>query len=255
MVRLAGIPLAALALIACATPAGIAAPDPAATSTPVLITAAPPASAAPPTDAGATAASPTTAPTDALLALIRSGALPPYKITYAMTTVGPGAAGSPIVAWTQVYGPPRFRFDMTTSQGGTTRTITTIATEEAFYLCTDLPGQESCLEFPSAEDASMFQPPQAPQPIPDDLSGWDIAPHETRLLLGVTARCYAFSAPGTAASSSTGCYSPEGVPLLVSSIAAGVEFTMTATDFSTTVSDADFALPYPVSQPPGYGAP
>jgi len=248
-------PSGVLLAFGCAAPSGVSAPEPTAT-----VGAGGPGPSAEPT------AAPTVAPTAApessapaseddarLLARILSGELPAYKVTYTMTTSGQGQSSS--VTWTQVHSPPRYRFDMTTSEGGVSQTIITIVTEEGFYLCMDA-GEKTCLEFPSAEEAAMFQAPQAPQPIPEDLAGWNVAPHETRSILGVTARCYTFRAPvGSGDAASTGCYSPDGVPLLISSTADGVAFTMTATAFSTNVGDADFELPYPVSKLPGYEAP
>lgn len=239
-----------LVLSAACTAPSAGAPSPTAPATSSVA----PETGAPTGTPAATAASATPEPTaerDALLDLIRSGELPAYKITYAVTTAGAAGPAS-LVGWTQVHSPPRFRSDLTARDAGKTQTIITILTEDAYYLCMDAEGQQACFEFATAEDAAMIQTAQAPQPLPEDVESWSFAHLETRTLAGVQARCYEMSDAAAAGQSATACYSVEGVPLYIRTTSEGVELTMEATSYTTAVSDADFELPYAVTRLPGY---
>ena len=69
---------------------------------------------------------------------------------------------------------------------------------------------------------------------------------ETRTIAGAQAYCYdvkSLAAASAGVSAGTFCYSKEGVPLLSQFTVQGASWSMEATSFSTTVTDADFALP------------
>jgi len=61
----------------------------------------------------------------------------------------------------------------------------------------------------------------------------------SRTIAGMTAKCFAV----TDGQSSEACYSSDGVLLYVKSESNGNVYEMTATDYSTSVSDSVFALP------------
>ena len=244
-VRLLASVFAVASLLASAC-GGAAAPSAAAT-------AAPSAQAAAATSAAATAAPAATAagtanPDQALIDLLRSGKTGAYKVTYTMSQTGGGTTSTGTIS--QAHKPPFFRTDMTVGDGGQTQTFTTIVRPEGTFLCAALTGAPACFSF-GAGGAGGLGVPSAPDPIPDDLTGWNLVPSSSRSIAGQQARCFSFSGAAAAGAETTGCYSKEGIPLLVSSKAAGTEVTMTATAFSTTVSDADFTLPFPVQKLPG----
>lgn len=62
---------------------------------------------------------------------------------------------------------------------------------------------------------------------------------------------FCFSGAQAAGAEVIGCYTAEGIPVYTSSKAGGIEVVMSATSFSTNVTDGDFALPYPIQKLPG----
>lgn len=249
--RMLGTSIVALALVASAC-GGASSPGAAATAAPTAPGAAAtqaPATAAPAAAATAAAtAAPTVDPDKALIDLLRSGKAGAYKVTYTVSQTGGGSSSTSTIS--QAYKPPFFRTDMSVTDAGQTQTFTTIVRPEGTFLCAALTGAPGCFSF-GAGGAGGLGVPAAPDPIPDDLTGWNLVPSATRSIAGQQARCFSFSGAAAAGAETTGCYSKEGIPLLVSSKAAGSEVTMTATAFSTTVTDADFTLPYPVQKLPG----
>lgn len=250
MGKLLGTTVIALALVASAC-GGKASPETTATQAAATQAAATTAPTIAPTPAPT--AAPTADPGQALLDLIKAGKGSAYKVTYTLTTVTSGktTSGTYSLAWK----PPFFRVDMSLGPAsGAAQSFTTITRPEGTFLCAAITGAPACYSY-AAGSPGAAGIPTAPQPIPSDFTGWGLTPAGSKTVVGTETRCYSFKAPaGTAASAAgdtTGCFTSQGVPLYVSSKAGGSDITMEATSFSTTVSDADFALPYPVEKLPG----
>jgi hypothetical protein len=238
VIRLAALSFTALALIASAC-GGATTPTAAASAT------------------GAATSAATTAPTAAasanvdqsLIDLVKNRAAS-YKVTYDMTQTGQADK----TTITQYFKAPFFRQDMTISAGGQTTTFITLVRPEGTYTCGTLLGPTpGCFSFGGAAGgAGGLGAPQAPQVVPQDLAGIGFVASGTRTVAGRDARCFTLTggaqAPGAQVVS---CYTAEGVPVYMSSKAGGTEVTMSATAFSTNVSEADFAVPYPVQKLPG----
>jgi hypothetical protein len=168
-----------------------------------------------------------------------------YKVTYKLTASGGGAdAFSGEQTW--YFKPPRARFDFSTLQGGTKLTISFFSLPEGSFYCFSL-GVVQCLTVagtgsPLDQNAAAV----AQQSLIGNPSGFGATPSTAKTIAGQTASCYDVTSKGgtTAFDSGTFCYSKEGVPLLSSfTTAQYASWSMEATNYSTTVADADFTLP------------
>jgi hypothetical protein len=237
------ITTAALATIFAAACASGAAPAPSvATQTATASTSA--ATTAPTVAAGAAA---TANPDSALIDLIRGGKAVSYRVTYTMVTAGGGQNTS--TTFSQAFKSPYYRVEMAMEGSGT---VITLVRPEGSYLCGAIFGPSpTCFSTGAGGGANL---PAPPQPIPTDLAGWGIVATSGRTVAGQSTSCFSFKAPttpGGAGFETIGCYTTQGIPLFMSTKSAGTEVSMTATQFSTTVSDADFAVPFPVQKIPG----
>lgn len=112
------------------------------------------------------------------------------------------------------------------------------------YICTGAGGQTFCQKGPAgsgldANPAASFglELQGHPEQFNSSFQG-------TKSIAGQTAQCYGVKAlTGAAFGGVTSCYSSSGVPLLMQMKSPGQEFTMEASSFSTSVTDADFKLP------------
>ena len=257
MRKIIGVTLSFTALIASACGGGGA--QPAATAAPTQA-----AASAAATTAATTA--PTTAPTaaatadqdKALIDLLRARSAQ-YKVTYDFTlTPSPGGGTQQL---TQYFKAPNFRQDITANG----QTFITIINAQGTFSCGAFgPQGNGCINFGAL--AGGLRPSGAPttggtgagsgpQGAPTDLTGFNLAFTSTKTVAGQTARCYSFSGAQTSGVEITACYSSQAIPLYMSTKSAQFSSEMTATSFSTNVTDADFALPYPVTQIPGFPIP
>jgi hypothetical protein len=240
--RIAAAMLATIFAAACASGAAPSSSAPAATQA-----AATTAATTAPTAAAASPAA-TANPDTALIDLIRGGKAA-YRVTYEMKTTGGGQ--STTATYTQSYKPPFFRVDIV---GATpAENVTSLVRPEGTYVCGAFTGAPSCFSFGGGA-AAGGNLPAPPQPIPTDLTGWGIARASARTIAGQSTSCFSFTTPtgqGGAGFETVGCYTVQGIPLFMSSKSAGTEVSMTATQFTTSVTDADFAVPFPVQKLPG----
>ena len=238
------IAAAALATIFAAACASGAAPAP--SSATQAATASTSAATALP-NAPAPSAAASANPDSALIDLIRGGKASAYKVTYTMTTSGGGQNTS--TTFSQAFKSPYYRVEMAMEGSGT---VITLVRPEGSYLCGAIFGPSpSCFSTGAGGGANL---PAPPQPIPTDLAGWGIVATSGRTVAGQSTSCFSFKAPttpGGAGFETIGCYTTQGIPLFMSTKSAGTEVSMTATQFSTTVGDADFAVPFPVQKIPG----
>ena len=198
--------------------------------------------------------------------LLRGGKGSAYKVTYNFAMSGGTTTQDQTGSLTQTVKVPLFRQDLTLTVGGKTQTITTIINGQGTFSCGSfISGTPGCFNFGGATGAAIgaaATAPQGPTGVPSDLAGWNLVPASSKNVAGQDTRCFSFTGPtattGAAAGVSvtaTGCYTSQGVPLYIASKVGSITSEMTATQFSTSVTDADFALPYPVTQIPGFPAP
>lgn len=235
--RLPAVVAAALLIASCSQaqpPAATGAPT--AEATPAAATAAStPTSAAAGTAAATAAASPS-GPTFG--DLVKSGKLATYKVSYKWTASG--STDTFTQTWT--FKPPKSRVDWTTTSGGTTSTFSIFEDGTKAYLCTTDGGQATCLETQGSGLEGQNQAFALQESFESDPNAFNSAFTETRTIAGQKAYCYTV---GSAAlgGSATSCYTQTGVPMLIEWKAGTEAWSMEATSFSASVSDADFALP------------
>ncbi len=75
-----------------------------------------------------------------------------------------------------------------------------------------------------------------------NLEGQIVSARPSRVIAGVTAKCFGFSDPSSLTDVET-CYSPENVMLYARTSVAGEATEIKAVEYSTTVSDSVFELP------------
>lgn len=165
-----------------------------------------------------------------------------FKVTFEMETGAGGEEFSGTMTWYQDGG-ERFRFDMSSSEGGVAFEATTIVTPERTLICTE----GACFEL-SASGAPFPNPSEAfvaqVEDIGDRAASGSVRDAGTRTIAGVEARCFEFEAPeGTG----TSCVSPEGVPLFTEFTSPEGDFRLEATDYDSSVDDSDFEPPFPVT--------
>jgi hypothetical protein len=229
--RRLSICIMAILLAACGGAAAPSGQGPAATTAAATTAAAQGATTAP--AAQATSSGPNVAD------LLKAGKLTAYKVTYKWTVTTSGQTQTSEQTW--YYKAPKARFDFSAGPGATFSVYTL---PDGTYMCTGAGGQMFCQKGPAgsgldANPAAAFglQFQDHPEQFNSSFQG-------SRSIAGQTAQCYGVkSLAGTAFGDVTSCYSSSGVPLLTQIKGQGSEFTMEASSFSTSVSDADFVLP------------
>ncbi len=178
-----------------------------------------------------------------LSVLLAGGKNLTYRVTYRITVTGGPTGVTGTQTWYVKNGVSRF--DFTIAQGS----ASVYAISEGTYLCTSAAGQTMCLSMPAA--AALQGNPNAAFDLqlrerPDQFSS---TYQGTRQIAGQTAQCYSVAVPS--AGTSRLCYTSTGIPLLIESTALNITTTLEATEFGTTVSDADLRLPAAPMKLPG----
>ncbi len=129
---------------------------------------------------------------------------------------------------------------------------TIIKTEEGFFMCSD----PQCLKFPAGLGQSQDMSQMLTGPL-DEMkkSAQEVQTRSAgkRSIAGTKASC--FEANITDGQGLL-CLSDEGVPLLTEFQSAEGSFKMVVTEYTTSVSDDVFDLPYPVQElPTGFPVP
>ena len=143
----------------------------------------------------------------------------------------------------------RSRFDIDAVSGGEPLTASTIRTPERTLVCLD----GSCLGIPSGGGpGGAFPDPSLALTGQLDLveagaGGASVRSAGTRSIAGEEARCFELSGGGGDIGSGTVCFSERGVPLLMEFTSSDGDLRLEATDYGTSVSDADFEAPFPVT--------
>ena len=145
-----------------------------------------------------------------------------------------------------VKGITRMRTD-TETQGMELRTV---IDNGKIYTCTTATGQWMCFE--TEVDMSMSDIQQAE--VEDNPEQYDIRALPDRTIAGVQTKCFEIDVEDGKVSY---CYSPQGVPLYVKTegTTEGIAYLseMTATAYSTTVSDSVFEIPAEPGAMPDFG--
>ncbi|HEY8807884.1 MAG TPA: hypothetical protein VIN70_09910 [Candidatus Limnocylindria bacterium] len=219
----------AIALAACGGAAAPAAQAPAATTAAAVSTSTQAASTA----AAATPSGPNIAD------LLKTGKATTYKATYKWSVTAGGQTSTSEQTW--YYKAPNSRFDFSAGPGAT---FSVFSLTDGTFVCTSAGGTSFCQK--SADQAAFGQNPAADfaLQLQGDPTKFNAAFTGTQSIAGQQAQCYSVKsiAAGAFGDVST-CYSSTGVPLKTTMTAQGSAFTMEATSFSTTVTDADFTLP------------
>ncbi len=132
-----------------------------------------------------------------------------------------------------MMGTNNIRMDITTS-GIEARTI---IKDSTFYSCTKISSSWTCQQINMQLPATS----QAETEIKDNADDYQFTYIGSRQIAGTTASCYRMTSQGKP--DVDYCFSPEAVPLYVKVTANGVVSELTATEYSTSVSAADFELP------------
>lgn len=212
------------------------APGPNATPTPALAaTSAATATQAPAGGGGA----------NAFADLMRAAQGASYKVTYKVTFSG-GAPGAPGEQTVYVKGDKR-RVDM--GGGGPLTGASMFMLPDGMYNCVSLGQTGTCTKLPAGQATEQSNP------FPDFVTrptDYEATPAGSRTIAGQQAQCFTVKAkqPGSV-QESTSCVTSSGVQVYMQTKTGAGEFTMEATSVTTSVSDADFQLPYPVGELPG----
>ena len=187
---------------------------------------------------GATAA-PATASGPNIADILKAGKLSAYKVTYKWTITAGGQTQTSEQTW--YYKAPKARFDFSAGPGAVFSVYTL---EDGTYVCTGAGGQTFCQKGPAGSGLDANPAASFGLQLQDHPEQFNSSFQGTKSIAGQTAQCYGVKAlTGTAFGDVTSCYSSSGVPLLTQMKSPGQEFTMEASSFSTSVTDADFKLP------------
>ena len=209
--------------------------------------AASPAAQAPTATAGSVAGSTqstTTSPAGGpnIADVLNAGKTTTYKATYTWTITAGGQSTTSTQTWYSK--PPRSRFDYSIGQGAS---FSIYSLADGTYLCTTVAGSGFCQK--ASGQAAFGQNPAADfaLQLQGDPSKFNATFTGAQSIAGQQAQCYKVQSVAAGAFSDVStCYSSSGVPLKTTLSASGSTVTMEATQFSTTVADADFTLPAPV---------
>ena len=171
--------------------------------------------------------------------LLKAGKLSTYKVTYKWTIVAGGQTQTSEQTW--YYKAPKARFDFSAGPGSLFSVFTL---EDGTYVCTTAGGQSFCQKSPGGSGLDANPAASFGLQFQDHPEQFNASFTGTRSIAGQTAQCYGVKSIAAGAFGDvTSCYSSNGVPLLTKMTSQGQEFTMEASNFSTTVTDADFKLP------------
>lgn len=212
----------------------------------------------------ATTAAPTTAPAPAATTapaasggnfadLVRGSRNVSYKATYKMSGSSKGQAFNG--EQTMYMKPPKMRMDITLPQGPGGSSMFML--ENGNYMCAALAGTQNCLKLPGTQGLGTANQGAAAQ---DEMTtkpeNFETTSAGNRTIAGQTGQCFNVK-PKQAGSFDTAlfCITSNGIPLLTQVKSSDTDITMEATNVSTTVADADFQLPAPVTEIPSGALP
>ncbi len=230
--RLIGICVMAIVLAACGGAAAPSAQSAAPATAAAATTATTPAGTTAPA-AAATSSGPNIAD------LLKAGKLSTYKVTYKWTITAGGQTQTSEQTW--YYKAPKARFDFSAGPGSLFSVFTL---PDGSFVCTTAGGQSFCQKSPGGSGLDGNPAASFGLQFQDHPEQFNATFQGSRSIAGQSAQCYGVKSVAAGAFGDvTSCYSPNGVPLLTKMTSQGQEFTMEASNFSTTVADSDFTLP------------
>ena len=171
--------------------------------------------------------------------ILKAGKLSSYKVTYKWTVTAGGQTQTSEQTW--YYKAPKARFDFSAGPGAVFSVYTL---PDGTYMCTGAGGQTFCQKGPAGSGLDANPAASFGLQLTDHPEQFNSSFQGTKSIAGQTAQCYGVkSLAGAAFGDVTTCYSSAGVPLLTQIKSPNGDFSMEATNFSTTVTDADFVLP------------
>ena len=171
--------------------------------------------------------------------IVSSAKVSESKVTYKMTIGGGGEQ-----SWYSK--PPKTRYDFTSTVAGQNSTISIYSLPDGTFMCFGGTGQTAQCIGMTGLDTALQQNPSAlyQQSLVQHPDQFTAVLVETRQIAGQQAQCFDVKPTLQVAALGEGrfCYSPQGI-LLLQKFATQGALDMEATSLSTTVPDADFALP------------
>jgi hypothetical protein len=169
--------------------------------------------------------------------VLKAGKTTTYKATYTWTVAAGGQTTTSEQTW--FYKAPNSRFDYSLGQSASFSIYsladgTYICTNAGATFCQKAAGQAAFGQNPAADFAFQLQA---------DPSKFNASFTGSQTIAGQQAQCYKVQSVAGSFGDVSTCYSSTGVPLKTTIASSGSTVTMEATAFSTTVTDADFALP------------
>ncbi len=149
-----------------------------------------------------------------------------YKVSYDVTAAGTASK------MTQYISGSKIRID-TITQGFEIRSY---LLDKEFNSCNKITGDWMCQKIDYKQ--SDFDKTQ--EDAKANVEKYDVQSTGTKVVAGVTTSCYRITVKDGIVDY---CYSPDYVPLYVKTTAGQASSELTATSYSTSVSEADFALP------------
>lgn len=174
-----------------------------------------------------------------------------YKASYKMTISGSGQAMT--MEMTTYVKPGKRRTDSAGIMGMGAASTYNLDTGD--FTCSGQGATGRCTKLTAAE--------RTQNPVPEDLTkvaaDYETSPAGQRQVAGQNAQCFLMKAkvPTASFSEATTCMTASGIQVYMQAKMAQGEMIQEATSVSTTVSDADFQLPYPVTEAssiPGFPA-
>ena len=221
--------IAAVVLAACGATAASATPTATSTPTPT------PAAVAPTRTAGPVFAD-----------IVRAGASSSYRIKYIYRVTQ--NAQTQTVELTTYVRPPEMRWDFVSPLGGSSSFF---YLQDGIFVCSSgAQPTPSCVKIASAVEMQQTASAQIQQLARDHPERFTSTLVAARVIAEVDAQCFDVNDVSAEYGQGTLCYSAQGLPLFARFSSSGGEFTMEATEVSTTVADADLKLPGPVQTLP-----
>jgi len=115
------------------------------------------------------------------------------------------------------------------------------------YSCSAAAGQTMCFEIPAAQADTKTT--ERENDLRENWKNYQISPKGTRTVARKLATCFGYTVDNAQVEY---CFSTDGVPLYIRSDSEGNVVEMTASEYSTSVSDSEFELPAEVQKIPSY---
>jgi hypothetical protein len=164
----------------------------------------------------------------------KMGGVIQYKVKYDVVAVQSGETTT--YEQTMVIKNKNSRIDMATGEAS----VSTYMIDDVVYMCTTSDGTSNCFEYPSTDKTAEQSKNSGDTDLRNNYESYKFTPLPSRVIAGATTTCFKYNVE---LAEMQFCYSNEGVPLYIKATGEGHVNEMTATQYSTTVSDSEFKLP------------